>query len=69
MQQSPGKRYCMDSTVFHPERRKMKNTKLSLYHYDWVVAEDEGMTKSKGRSYSTIPGRLHKARNGCVWGA
>lgn len=38
----------------------MKITKISLYHYDWVVDEDESMSISKGRSFDSIPGRVIK---------
>lgn len=38
----------------------MKITKISLFHYDWVCDEDEGMSISKGRSFTTIPGRVLK---------
>lgn len=33
----------------------MKITKISLFQYDWVAAEDENLAISKGRSFDTIP--------------
>ena len=38
----------------------MQVTRLSLYHYDWIPNELEGMAISKGRSFSGYPGRVVK---------
>ena len=38
----------------------MKITGISLYHYDWVVDELEGLQLSKERAFNSYPGRVVK---------
>lgn len=39
----------------------MKITRISIFHYDWVCAEDEGLRLSKGRVFKNgYPGRVVK---------
>ena len=38
----------------------MKITKISLYHYDWLPDELEGLALSKGRKFTGYPGRVIK---------
>lgn len=38
----------------------MRITKISLFHYDWICTEIEGMKISKGRSFTAEEGRVVK---------